>query len=274
MTAFDDIRYVREQYKSQDNLQIRILTHEKYTQPRVDFVRWVLAHLVWRGDETVVDVGCGSGAYVAETRPRCRRYIAADLSLGMLRGLPYPGLDRLNGDVQRLPLASASAGVVLANHMLYHVPDKEAAVAEIARILRPGGRLLAATNSAHTMAELRQLQAAVGVTLGLAEAQHAFQNSQVLSPSFTLENGHSLLERHFEGVERADLHTALVFPEPQPVLDYVSTIRERFEPFLQAGHTWENVIVALRRKLEQIIAQEGKFRVNKLAGVFICTKGD
>jgi SAM-dependent methyltransferase len=49
-------------------------------------------------------------------------------------------------DAQRLPLPDASAEAVLAMHMLHHVPDIDRAVAEMARVLRPGGVALAASN--------------------------------------------------------------------------------------------------------------------------------
>lgn len=47
----------------------------------------------------------------------------------------------------RLPLGDGGVDVVLAMHMLYHVPDVPAPVAELRRIVKPGGTLLASTNS-------------------------------------------------------------------------------------------------------------------------------
>jgi len=51
------------------------------------------------------------------------------------------------GDAQWLPFADASFDCILAMHMLYHVPDRDLAIAEMRRVLRPGGVLLALTNS-------------------------------------------------------------------------------------------------------------------------------
>src|SRR5215210_5060005 len=84
----------------------------------------------------------------------------ADLSVGMLeearRQLRAPprrfGL--VNLDAQALPFALASVDAVIANHMLYHVPDRQRAYAEIRRALRPGGHLYAATNGGNSMREL------------------------------------------------------------------------------------------------------------------------
>ena len=261
----DEIAYVRRQYRTQKNLDVRIRVHELYSEPKVDFQSWVLDHVPWQGDETVLDVGCGSGSYAEPVRQRAAHYVAGDLSLGMLQGLPWPGPARVNLDAQRLPLASAVADAVLANHMLYHVPDQEAALAEFARVLRPHGRLLAVTNSAHNMPELRTLCLQAEKTLGLKQSLEV--RPQL---SFTLENGAGLLRRHFAHVERHDLPAALVFPEPQPVIDYVGTIRERLEELLPAGITWHDVAATLDELLQQHIAARGAFRVGKLTGVFVC----
>lgn len=260
-----DDRYLRRQYRTQDNLNVRIRTHELYGVPEVDFASWVLDKINWQGNEWVLDVGCGSGIYVEPARERAARYIAGDLSLGMLQKLKQQDLQRVNLDAQALPLADDSVDVLLANHMLYHVPDQDAAVREFVRALHAAGRLLAATNSAGNMAELGTLGNEALALLGV-------NPSTDISPtlSFTLEGGRSLLERHFAHVERHDLPGALVFPEAEPVIAYLGSSRERFERALPSDSTWEDVVVALKRLLSVHIAEHGHYRVNKLTGVFVC----
>jgi len=261
----DDAAVVRQQYRNQDNLETRMRTHERYSAPQVDFVSWVLERISWRGDEVVLDAGCGAGAYVEAVGRRACRTIAGDLSPGMLRALEDADVARVNLDAQRLPLARETVDVVLANHMLYHVPDREMAVGEFARVLRPAGRLLAATNSARSMGELEEVAARAGATLGAGDVVNV--NATL---SFTLENGAALLTRHFSHVTRHDLPGALVFPEPQPVIDYLVSSRERYVKFLPRGVTWGEVVEALRSLLAAHIAEHGEFRVNKMAGVFVC----
>ncbi len=60
-------------------------------------------------------------------------------------------------DAQAIPFADASFDMVIANHMLYHVPDRPQALAEIRRVLRPGGRLYAATGGANHLREIGEL---------------------------------------------------------------------------------------------------------------------
>lgn len=254
----DDVQYVQEQYATENNLAIRIRTHTLYTEPEQDFTAWVLDQVAWRGDELVVDVGCGAGAYVAAAQMRAGRYVAGDLSLGMLRAVDAPA--RLNLDAQHLPFAGDRVDVLLANHILYHVPDKERALAEFARVLRPGGVLLAATNSAENMRELSDLLAQAARKAGLDSAAP-------VPLSFTLESGGPLLRRHFANVERHDLPAALVFPEVQPVLDYLATSPRFLGAFAaEDEQSWR----LLRELVEAEIVAHGAFRVNKLTGVFRC----
>jgi SAM-dependent methyltransferase len=271
ITRFTDAHYLQNHsYKTPDRLRTRILTHERYSQPQVDFVTWVLDKIEWQGDETVVDIGCGAGIYAGPVCQRGRLYVAGDLSYGMLQGLRYIGLDRVTLNGQHLPLANRMADVVLANHMLYHVPDKDAALDEIARILRPGGKLLAATNSAQTMSELHHLRAEARLQLGLP----APEPLERLEHLFSLENGPSWLANHFDRVARYDLPSALVFPEPQPVIDYIASGRDWDEIPLANGITWDDFAAVVRDILTGHIARQGEFRVNKLSGVFVCSQDE
>ena len=258
--------FLQEQYKTRDNLAIRIRTHELYGEKKVDFTSWILDSIAWKGHEFVVDVGCGSGLYVDPVRRRTPYYLAGDLSLGMLQSLGHPNLPRINLDAQALPLPTESMDVVLANHMLYHVPHPQRALQEFGRVLRPGGYLLAATNGAHNMAELQELKVDLARALGVEEAPP-------LRPrlSFTLENGSDILSRHFHTVIRRDLPDALLFPEPQPVIDYLGSMRERYVAELSPELTWDDVSGALRTILQEHIARHGVFRVNKVSGVFVCS---
>jgi SAM-dependent methyltransferase len=263
----DDPQYLKEQYAKDANLATRIRTHELYTEPRLDFTAWVLDQIAWRGDERVLDVGCGAGGYVAAVLARTPHYTAGDISIGMLRTISAPA--RVNLDAQRLPLTGGTFDVLLANHMIYHLPDQDRAGADFARVLRPGGILIAATNSAHNMEELRDLVRRAADRLRVVRPINPYP-----ALSFTVENGAELLRRHFEHVELRKLVSALVFPAVQPVLDYLATSPEFYLGLLpeemEAGRAWQ----LLRELLEEKIAQQGTFRVNKLSGVFTCWNGE
>jgi ubiquinone/menaquinone biosynthesis C-methylase UbiE len=263
----DDSSYLRAQYQNASNLSIRIRTHQCYEETGVDFINWVLDLIDWRGLEQVLDAGCGSGAYAAPTIARCARYVATDLSLGMLRSLPSTLCARINLDVQHLPFKAGTFHVVLANHMLYHVSKRDQSVRQLRRMLPSGGILLAATNSQDSMRQFAQLMESAFSRLGLQ------LSAQIRKPmvTFTLESGPALLEAEFSQVHRHVLHGALVFPHPQPVIEYLSTMQARYLPLLTSvGLGWRNVEHQLHQLLKEHFSTSDTFRVNKKSGAFVC----
>lgn len=91
----------------------------------------------------VLDAGCGSGRiFRYELQAGCR-VVGVDIG-AELRDNPNVD-ERVRGDVQRLPFAGASFDAVLASHVMEHLPQPEQALAEVARVLRPGGRFLLLT---------------------------------------------------------------------------------------------------------------------------------
>jgi SAM-dependent methyltransferase len=100
----------------------------------------------------VVDAPCGAGVAFGALSPRQRlRYLALDLSPLMLerarrhaRTLHLDQIGFVEGDAERIPLASASVDLFLSYWGLHCMPHPEAAIREIARCLRRGGRVVGA----------------------------------------------------------------------------------------------------------------------------------
>ena len=110
-------------------------------------VRETLQRTSAAAGERLLDVGCGTGTLLARLvaeRPGVEAW-GVDLSTGMLqvarRKLP-PRIPLLAADVQRLPLATSSFSVVVSSSSLHYWPRPALALREIARVLRPGGRLV------------------------------------------------------------------------------------------------------------------------------------
>jgi SAM-dependent methyltransferase len=132
-----------------------------------------------------------------------------DLSPRMVELAHARGVDAREGDVQQLPFADGSFDTVVSAWMLYHVPDLDAGLAEIARVLVPGGALIAVTNSVDHIAELREL---------LAYPPGVFELS------FNSENGEKLLERHFSRIERFDAEVAATVRERETLVAYRDSV--------------------------------------------------
>ncbi len=91
----------------------------------------------------VLEVGCGTGLVLARIARFARRATGVDLSPGMLAHARARGLDVQEGSATALPFPDATFDVTCAFKVLAHVPDVRGAIAEMARVTRPGGTLLA-----------------------------------------------------------------------------------------------------------------------------------
>jgi ubiquinone/menaquinone biosynthesis C-methylase UbiE len=117
----------------------------EWQRPRYDLPAMVLDRISGQRG-VLVDVGCGNGRYLRrlrEARPDLT-VIGLDISAGIVAGLPAPVIV---ADGMRLPLPDSSTSVALAMHMIYHLSDIEAGLRELARVLGPGGLLIASTNA-------------------------------------------------------------------------------------------------------------------------------
>jgi len=259
---------VCDHYATDQGLGIRIKTHEEYTVPRVNFPEWVLDRIDWLGNETVLDVGCGPGNYALPAKDRGCRYIAADLSLGMLQNLVDGGTERVNMDALSIPFRNNTIDVILANHMLYHVPALATALLEFRRVLKPGGRLVAATNSDSFMHQIDEVVDDASRSLGGDHLRDPARKGFIWP--FSVENGRDQLKAVFDQVLLHELHSELVFPAAEPVVTYIDSTADLYQPHLKNGVRWQAVLLEVEQRVEKQIISQGTFRVNKHNGIFVC----
>ena len=112
--------------------------------------------------DLLVDIGTGTGRMLELFAPQARQAIGIDWSSEMLRlaraKLTERGLDHAElrqADIQALPLETGTADAAVLHHVLHFVQHPGAAIAEAARVLRPGGRLLICDFAPHEREELR-----------------------------------------------------------------------------------------------------------------------
>jgi ubiquinone/menaquinone biosynthesis C-methylase UbiE len=110
----------------------------------------------------VADVGTGTGFLAEAALDAGARVIGVDISDGMLAEVSsrFTGraFEARRGDVGALPLADGEVDAVVANMVLHHAPDPPAAIREMARTLKPGGRLVITDADTHTHEWLRTEQ--------------------------------------------------------------------------------------------------------------------
>ena len=261
-----DQSYLRgEQYRDSGNLRARMGLHERFSVNPYGWFRWVLDRLALPPGSRILELGCGPGRLWLENADRCAadwRLTLTDYSLGMAReahdavtrAVPQLRITAANVDAQALPFADAGFDAVIANHMLYHVPDRQRAFAEVRRVLRPGGRFCAATNGIRHLQELDALLAGTP----LAEAR------PFTALAFTLENGAGQLAPIFPHITLARYEDALVVTEAAPLLDYIRSMSAHAVIDHQA----------LAATIAAHLARDGAIGITKDTGMFVARTGD
>lgn len=197
----NDPSYVSRQYETEDGLAARKSAYRSVSGP--DAHELALEAVLEGRPSRVLEVGCGEGELAARLTAAIGDVVAADQSPRMVELTRARGVDAEVADVQQLPFPDASFDAALAAWMLYHVPDVDLGICELARVLRPGGRLVAVTNADDHLQELFALGGIDGWEL-----------------PFSAENGVEILGRHFESVERRDAFGTVVFDDLDAVRAY------------------------------------------------------
>jgi ubiquinone/menaquinone biosynthesis C-methylase UbiE len=161
-------------------------------------------------------------------------------------------------DVQALPFADGCFEAVIANHMLYHVPNRAAAYHEIRRVLKPGGRLYAATSSRDHLRELDDLMNMFRLSGFQGPETGSLISDRRLSTGFNLEHGASELTQWFSSVILHRYDGALVVLEVEPLVAYV---RSR-------GYLTEDALARFQRYVEAHIERDGPIHIRKDGGMF------
>lgn len=198
---------VRREYASEAGLHARASVYQGLAGSDA---RDLALHAVEEArPQSVLEVGCGWGEFAARLSDRLGvAVVAVDLSPRMVELSRARGVDARIGDVQALPFEDGTFDCAVANWMLYHVPNVDLGLSELARVLRPGGRLVATTNS---VSHLEELWLLVGRDKS-TEERHFFA-----------EDGAERLRGHFASVERTDVESAVPFPDGAAVRGYVSS---------------------------------------------------
>jgi SAM-dependent methyltransferase len=230
----DDPQLVRDEYATDAGLAGRIAAYRFAEGP--DAREETFRAVAEARPRRVLEVGCGQG-WLAERIQQeldCD-VVAVDQSEHMVELTRARGVRAEVADAQELPFADGEFDCVVAAWMLFHVREVDKALAELARVLRPGGRLVAVTNGGDHLVELAEL-------LGVERVEY----------SFSAENGEERLRRRFEAIDRREAYGWIAFPsrtEAQEAVDHMTLFRgKQLPPF------------------------EGPLRVRRLPVVFVAEK--
>ncbi|MCG2786644.1 MAG: class I SAM-dependent methyltransferase [Anaerolineae bacterium] len=265
MPQLTDTNYLQNnQYHNADRLNARIAIHERFSTNPQGWWPWfwdVLAKLP--AEAKVLELGCGAGSIwtaCPERIPPGWSVTLSDFSAGMLdsawrnlvtigRGFKFEQID-----AQSIPYPDETFDIVIANAMLYHVPDRPRAIGEIRRVLRRGGTLVAATGGKNQMKELHEW---------LGQLDLAEQTSFV--SLFTLENGLEQLQPFFDPIEILRYPDSLRVTEIAPLMAYLRSTTTY-------GSLPESVFAQVEQQLTTELKANGAIHITKDGGLFLARK--
>jgi SAM-dependent methyltransferase len=214
----------------------------------------------------VIELGFGSGWLLEALGMELpdASLFALDLSAGFARRARELYRDRVRvliGDMERLPFRDGAFDVIVTCWTLYFMRDIDATLAEIKRCLRPGGRLIAATNAPDHEAECGELVSeAIRLALGRDEPDHD------VARRFDLETGAAYVRRHFPKVELREWYGEMVISDP----DDIEALWPKWEPAMLPKHEQHAVRTEFLRLARDQLDRDGALRIRRRNGAFVC----
>jgi ubiquinone/menaquinone biosynthesis C-methylase UbiE len=266
MSKFTDQQYLKtDQYKDSSNLDARVNIHARFSTNPYGWFNWLFDALTkLPADAKILELGSGP-AYLwtncSSRIPAGWDITLSDLSSGMVdaawRNLVVTGrnFNFKEIDAQSIPFEDETFDAVIANFMLYHVPDRQKAIGEIKRVLKSGGRLFAATVGDNHLKEMMDVLRLV----------HASKTWESYANPFTLESGLEQLKPFFPNVTMSRYEDNLHVSEIEPMMAYVRSS-------LRAADLSEAELAKVRVDLENELKEKGKIFITKDSGLFEAVK--
>ena len=216
----NDAEAVKAQYASSGGLNTRIAFHDRYSVNRTGFGNWILSNCEIPEGAKVLELGCGTAAMWAgrdDLIAGCGLLMLTDLSEGMLSAARAAIGERKNvayapADIQDIPFEDGSFDAVIANSMLYHVPDVKKGIREVRRVLRDRGVFYCATYGERNFTDVL--------------AQWFELDGEVFTPNrnFTMQNGEALLRTAFADVEARSYEDSLRISDVDDLIGYLRSL--------------------------------------------------
>ncbi|MBN2387367.1 MAG: class I SAM-dependent methyltransferase [Anaerolineales bacterium] len=253
---------LEHQYKTAVKLSARIDLHTRFSTNPYGWFRWLFEQIALPPQVRILELACGRGDLWLENLDRIPsgwEITLSDFSKGMLaetkarlKGTSHPFRFHL-ADIRSIPAEDDQFDAVIANHMLYYVPEKMHAFREVLRVLAPGGTFFATSVGRTHLKELTELVHDFDQSGDLRRSDHELD--------FTLEDGAAQLEACFAQVELRRYEDSLEITESEPLVAYLRSgmHAEILEPHLEAFRAF------VTRKIQS----QGAIHIFKDSGLFI-----
>ncbi len=216
----NDTNAVKEQYSTSKGLDTRLSFHDKCSTNKQGYGNWIASNYEISEGMRVLELGCGTGSIWMgrdELIDKCGLLVLTDLSEGMLETARGNIGERDNveyklADIQDLPFEDSSFDIIIANSMLYHVPDLEKGLREVRRVLKDGGTFYCATLGEKNFTEK------------LAEWFELSGESFKPNHNFTLQNGEAKLRSAFSDVRSVFYKDSLHVTDIEDLVVYLRSL--------------------------------------------------
>ncbi|MBO4928143.1 MAG: class I SAM-dependent methyltransferase [Clostridiales bacterium] len=219
MNEINDEKTVKKQYASSSGLATRISIHDKYSTNKMGFGNWIFSNYEIRDGMKILELGCGTGSMWTghEVLLEKNEIILSDYSEAMVETAKeklgeHPNVTYQRIDIMDIPFADETFDVVIANMMLYHVPDLSKALSEVRRVLKTAGTFYCATFGTH------------GIMEYLSEILSGYGVKDTTNKNFTLQNGAAILGEVFPDVRCEVYPDALEVTDIEDLIDYIYSL--------------------------------------------------
>ena len=220
MSNINNMSIVKQQYANANNLNTRISIHDKYSTNKMGFGNWIFSNYKIAPEMRVLELGCGTGDMWKNKEDLirlCSRLTLSDFSKAMIAAAKsnigeHENVEYKAIDIQEISYKNETFDVVIANMMLYHVPNIDKGLAEVRRVLKRGGFFYCATYGEH------------GIIEYLSKILSAYGVEDNINKNFTLQNGYEILSKTFSRVEKLEYIDSLAVTNIDDMVEYIYSL--------------------------------------------------